>query len=192
MQLTQVSTQAGLLSKPYSLQSGYALTPSGLERLELVPGTTVFVSRSDIPLISKPAQIQEGAAEKSLQLKDLFGAASGGGVAPVALQMYQLGNTTSQTEIAKFLVTNNFAPKAADQLADTLLSIAKSELGKAGFIGVAGGAVCFSLLELVKPKWSLRRKLAWSLVVVLILALLFLVLKYLGIMALGSARAFPV
>ena len=150
-------TGARIVVEPTKVVEGYALTPSGLQRLHPEP-------------TSAP------------KLKDVLDALPAGGIATGALQMYQLGNTTTRPELVQFFATNNFTPSAADSLADSVLEVVHSVAGKAAFIGLTGGATIYGILEVIEPKWSWKKRVLWSLLAALIIAIVYLLLVQLGVM----------
>jgi hypothetical protein len=156
-------TGARLLTKPERVHAGFVLSAAGLQPVQLGgPG--------------------HGATPAGPHLKDLVQAAPAGGLASGALSMYRLGNTTSHAELVQLLTVNNVTPAHAQDLAGGILDVVRSTAGKAAFLGLAGGAATWGVLEVVKPGWSWKRKLAWSAGAAALLAALFLILARLGIL----------
>lgn len=188
MEITTVSTTRQLLAKRYKVNNYYLLTADGLTPVLSESKEDVFVVRSavkSIPLkeTNEPDKSEKKAeAGTSIKLKDYIGAGSGGGLATGAIQMFQLSNTTSKVELVKFFQNNNCTPPVADTMANTVFECTKSSIGKAIFLGTAGGAVTFSLLELVKPEWSLKKKIMVSLSVFVLLAIIYWVSARFGVM----------
>ncbi len=193
MKITTFSSVPHPLSREYKVKESHVLTPSGLVPLDPSPATSLYASPlTRLALLSPPVVSAAQPSEKenqpheagpSVRMQDVAKAmGTGGGIIPPALKMYQLGNTTSKAELVQFFTTNNFTPNAADNLADKVLEIAQSQLAKSLFLGLAGGALVFSVLEVVEPHWSQKRKLILALGAALFLVILYLILAHLGIM----------
>jgi hypothetical protein len=139
---------------------------------------TAFVVTAD-----ELKQIAGGAdSGKGTKLSDVLGAIPAGGLATGALKMYQLGNTTSQDELVKFMLTNNVSPAHAGDLSQQVLNVVNSSGAKAVFIGFAGGAATFGVLEVIRPHWSWQKKTLWSLAIATVISVIYLALVNLGIM----------
>jgi hypothetical protein len=159
-------TGAYIVAQPTRVQTGYVMTAAGLQQ---------------IATASTPS-IASDTVEKPVQLKDIVGALPAGGLATGALHMYQLGNTTSQEELIHFMLTNNVAPSHADTLSQQVLNVVNSSGVKSVFIGFAGGAATFGVLEVIKPHWSWQKKLLWSLVVAGVISATYLLFVNVGVM----------
>ena len=171
-----------LLTKPEIVEDAYELSQSGFVNI---------YSNNQITTQSKKPKDEKS---KLKDLSEVFSAGevsaavsavkavSAESVRSTSLEMYQLGNTTSKTELVDFFLKNNFAPDTADKLTDNVLGIVKSVPGKAVFIGLAGGATVYGLLEVVKPSWGFEKKLFWSAIVAVLVSLFYFVLVQFGIM----------
>jgi hypothetical protein len=156
-------TGAMIASQPRKVESGFVLTPEGLQQI----ASAVANARSDAATV---------------KLADVITGGLGGGVATGALKMYQLGNTTSHAELVRFMLTNNVAPSHVDHWSEQALNIVNSSGGKAVFIGLSGGSATFGILEVIRPHWSLQKKALWSLVVAISISAIYLLLVKLGVM----------
>jgi len=192
MKIVYASDKPRLMSKEYSVRESYRFTDLGAVEHEKHEETKIYLSpfkktvlnsTSDTESPDKLPNKDEGNAQsKPIRIKDFIEAVPAGGLAAGAMTMYQLSNTTTPAELNKFFLRNNFTPKAADTLTDNVMSLVKSQAGKAGFIGVAGGAAIFSVLEVIQPKWTLKRRLLWSSLVAVVVAITYLILVRAGVM----------
>jgi len=158
-------TGAYIAAQPARVHTGYVLTAAGLQQIA-----------------SATSAVGSDTVEKAVQLKDIVDALPAGGLATGALHMYQLGNTTSQEELVRFMVTNNVAPNQANGLSRQVFDVVNSSGAKSVFIGFAGGAAAFGVLEVIKPHWPWQKKLLWSVIVAVVISAIYLALVKIGVM----------
>lgn len=193
MEIATVSTTPQSLSKRYKVNEYHILTAEGLTSMPIEFKEDVYITRSVGNILSQELKNNSDESDKnegekkpesstSVKLKDLLGAGSGGSIATGAMKMYQLSNTTPKAELITFFRNNNCTPQVADNMADVVFKFTESSVGKAFFLGTAGGAATYGILELVKPTWTLKKKVLVSFIVAVLIAIIYWVLARIGVM----------
>jgi len=196
MQVTTASITPEPQHKPHVIKEANLLTASGLVGLLVEPGTKLFISApstampapraKDIsPVKPSDEEVKEKEPEKPATFNDLWKAAAGSGAGGVVggggLTLFKLGHATTKPELYGVFTTYNLTPNAADTMADKVLEVCNSTVGKALFLGVAGGGAAFSVLRVAKPRWSLMRLLIISGIFGLLLFILYVVLARMNV-----------
>jgi hypothetical protein len=105
----------------------------------------------------------------------------GGAVSGAGMTLFKLSRSTTKPELYGLFTNYNMTPQAADTMADQVLEVCNSTLGKACFLGVAGGGLAFSILRLTRPSWSLKRLLLISGILAVLVTILYLLLARLNV-----------
>lgn len=179
--------------QPRVIEDASLLTASGLVGLHFEPGAVLFVSpsiRATQPAGEKPSpkEVEEKETPKPATVNDLLKIAKiggtggvGGAVSGAGMTLFKLSRSTTKPELFGLFTNYNMTPQAADTMADKVLEVCNSTLGKACFLGVAGGGLAFSILRLTKPGWSIKRLLLISVILAVLITIAYMVLARLNV-----------
>jgi hypothetical protein len=167
MNIKSTKRAPNLISNPQNVQSFQKITETGVENIDEVVSDAIS---------------QKAEKDDTTKLKDLVEGIGAGGVSKASLEMFKVGRNVEKTELVNLFKEYNFTPEASDNLADSTLKTVNSVAGKSVFLGLAGGSAMFGILEVVKPGWSLKKRVMWSLAVAIVTSLIYLLLVKLGFM----------
>lgn len=185
--------------QPRLIKEASLLTATGLLGLHFEPGTLLFVSpslRGTTPTVALDNPPEKATAKESegkeppkpatfedvLKIAKITGTGGvGGAFSGYGLKLFKLSRSTTKPELYGLFTNYNMTPQAADTMADKVLEICNSTLGKACFLGVAGGGLAFSILRLTRPGWSLKRLFLISGILAVVITILYLVLARLNV-----------
>jgi hypothetical protein len=157
----------------------------------VAPGKTLYISRfAPLPTFyvaaePTPAAEKSGAGGEPPKRVTLGGVVKnvgiGGMLAAQPVGLIPLARHTTEAQLAAQLTNYGFEPNASGQIASSALEFARSNFGHLCCVFLSGTAIAIGTVEAIRPNWSWNRKITVSVIAGAIIAILALILIYMGV-----------
>ncbi len=180
------------LRRPVTVTRLENLYGAGAIQPPVAPGKTLYISRfAPLPTFyvaaeHTPATGKTGAGgDKPPKRVTLGGVVKnvgiGGMLAAQPVGLIPLARHTTEAQLAAQLTNYGFEPNASGQIASSALEFARSNFGHLCCVFLSGTAIAIGTVEAIRPNWSWNRKITVSVIAGAIIAILALILIYMGV-----------
>jgi hypothetical protein len=158
----------------------------------IVDGQPVHLKSSAVIRLGEVATAK-ASGSKGEGIKTVFSGVTGAAVANTAWSGFQASNTLTHEQVVSNLLANGLSPVHAPSAADKILEILRAEPTRILLVAVSAGGGTWVAMEtlgkLLDRKWTTRQKLLTSLGGAALAVIVYLVLKWAGILGQAADTA---